>query len=332
MNARRQDDPRARSHHTQVGLRELGLLSLVAITNLVPNCAEGAVTPITYNRQVSTFAFLDTNNSPDALRSDELIESLTDGAFTELAICQLTSLGSQVTATSEQVSEITLDRVMGSFQSNVGVTVSSQQHSGLGIASGGITYEFSVDAATQLRMTGTVDAAGGASFDLSVFSSTQGFLLQRQWASTDESYEELLQLSPGNYRLAVGGGGDGTFGPQGGSFSDLMATIDAQFLLAADVPASVRATPSIVIAPNPIQDGTEISFRGPLSAGTRVAIFDPSGREVRSMDLPAGAGAETGDGARWKWDGRDRWNRAVPAGIYLIRVEGGASTRAVVLR
>ncbi|MBK8232126.1 MAG: T9SS type A sorting domain-containing protein [Candidatus Eisenbacteria bacterium] len=328
MIACRRDDFRTTSPHPRVGIPGLGLLCMLASTILGPPSAVGALTPIAYDRTVSTFAFLDTNTSPDALRSDERIESFTGGGFSENALCLLESLGSQVTAASDQSSEITVDRVVASFHSSAAIVVGSQQHSALGIASGGIIYDFSVDAATQVRLTGNVIAAGGATFDLSLYSPVEGFLLRRQWSSISESYDETIDLAPGSYQLAVGGGGDAAFSPLGISSSDLVASFDAQFTAASDAPAGLPPSPEFSLAPNPIAEGTEIFLSGSVPHGRRIAIFDPAGREVRSLTVPGG----TNQGVRVTWDRRDRWNRRVPAGIYLVRVAGGPSVRAVVLR
>jgi len=75
-------------------------------------------------------------------------------------------------------------------------------------------------------------------------------------------------------------------------------------------------------APNPFVGGTAIGYRlGPASStdGVSVAICDVSGRLVRTLRAPGATGQ------LW-WDGTDDAGRALPGGIYLLRLAGDGRT------
>lgn len=83
------------------------------------------------------------------------------------------------------------------------------------------------------------------------------------------------------------------------------------------LPAFLRATP------NPSSGVVTIELRR-ASAGVpaRVTVHDLSGREIALLE---GSGS-TGAPDRFKWDGRDRRGRPVPAGVYLVRARTGEHT------
>ncbi|MBM3317707.1 MAG: T9SS type A sorting domain-containing protein, partial [Candidatus Eisenbacteria bacterium] len=81
--------------------------------------------------------------------------------------------------------------------------------------------------------------------------------------------------------------------------------------------------------PNPAQGGTGIVFGLPGAAEVRLAVYDVSGRAVRTLvsgSLAAGEHAIV-------WDGRDEGGRAVSGGVYLYRLEtqGRTITRKMVV-
>ncbi len=81
--------------------------------------------------------------------------------------------------------------------------------------------------------------------------------------------------------------------------------------------------------PNPFNPSTEIRFVLPEPARVELAIFGVSGRWLRTLaagELGAGEHAAT-------WDGRDDAGAALPAGVYLCRLEaaGMASARKLLL-
>ena len=88
----------------------------------------------------------------------------------------------------------------------------------------------------------------------------------------------------------------------------------------ADTPILVRAVAcnggadaALRFAPNPFRGALHVS--GP--AGTRITIFDLSGRRRRTARLDGGGA--------FAWDGRDDSGRTVSPGLYFVR--GGDSTR-----
>jgi hypothetical protein len=90
---------------------------------------------------------------------------------------------------------------------------------------------------------------------------------------------------------------------------------------------------ALAAAPNPVRRGSSVTVR--LSAAEGVAVtldaFDARGRRVARLF----AGEATG-GRSVAWDGNDADGRAVPAGIYWLRLAarsgaGEATTRIVLL-
>jgi hypothetical protein len=68
--------------------------------------------------------------------------------------------------------------------------------------------------------------------------------------------------------------------------------------------------------PNPSSGPVTLDFTVPQAAHVSIAIYDAAGRMVRRLEdgpLPVGRRSTS-------WDGRDSGGRAVPAGIYLVRL------------
>lgn len=72
------------------------------------------------------------------------------------------------------------------------------------------------------------------------------------------------------------------------------------------------------VAPNPFVGSAAISFRLPRTGYVGVSVHDFAGRLVRSLDRRT---LDRGDHLV-KWDGRDARGTTVPAGVYLVSVEG----------
>jgi hypothetical protein len=71
------------------------------------------------------------------------------------------------------------------------------------------------------------------------------------------------------------------------------------------------------IATGPTEGSTKVSFDLPSAARVRVAVYSPSGRQVRSVlaeSMSAGSHEAT-------WDGCDASGAPVPAGVYYIQIE-----------
>lgn len=82
--------------------------------------------------------------------------------------------------------------------------------------------------------------------------------------------------------------------------------------------------PAISIAPNPVRPGEPLDIVVPSLPGAHVAIYDLAGRRVADPEM-----AEADFGRRARWDGRDARGRAVPAGIYFVRLRSRDATAAV---
>jgi len=77
--------------------------------------------------------------------------------------------------------------------------------------------------------------------------------------------------------------------------------------------------------PNPFAGGTTIAYRlGPGSSadGVSVAIYDVAGRLVRTLR----AQSVKGGTAQLRWDGTDDAGRALPGGMYVLRMAGDGRT------
>jgi glucose/arabinose dehydrogenase len=85
------------------------------------------------------------------------------------------------------------------------------------------------------------------------------------------------------------------------------------------VPASAG---TLLAAPNPFRETTDLSFRLSAQARASLAIFDVSGRKVRTLWDGSAPAGET----RAPWDGEDARGVRVPAGVYLARLERDGTT------
>jgi hypothetical protein len=98
----------------------------------------------------------------------------------------------------------------------------------------------------------------------------------------------------------------------------------------ADPPSAVGG-PTLAITPNPCFGSARISRSGVEGGPWSVAIHDATGRRVRTLRSPGPGPAES-----ISWDGLDELGRAVPAGVYLVRMQprSGAAraARLLVLR
>jgi len=83
-------------------------------------------------------------------------------------------------------------------------------------------------------------------------------------------------------------------------------------------------------APNPFSPETVVEYEVPEGGAiVTVKVFDVSGRLVRTLvDGPAAGGV-----SRAAWDGCDAAGRALPAGVYFVRMawDGGQTTRKTIL-
>ena len=96
----------------------------------------------------------------------------------------------------------------------------------------------------------------------------------------------------------------------------------------ADLTASpplLAAAPALGAYPNPLREGTRVSFVNPNVGSGRVDVYDAAGRLVRRLHaglLPAGE-------STFRWDGRDDRGRRAAAGVYHARATGPAGSAAI---
>jgi subtilisin family serine protease len=77
-------------------------------------------------------------------------------------------------------------------------------------------------------------------------------------------------------------------------------------------------------APNPMSGAAAIRFELPTAGSVRLALFQASGRRVRTLvegQRPAGSHVAA-------WDGRDDRGESLPGGIYFAKLEAAGETRS----
>ncbi len=134
---------------------------------------------------------------------------------------------------------------------------------------------------------------------------------------------DLRTLHPGPYQfhvLALDAAGNRT---------EIVDSVNVvRYTTSAKVSAGGERLPrnlTLRTRPNPFSSTVVLIWSAPRSPGRRLEIFDVLGRRVAIHELTSAANA-----GMWTWDGRDRWGRPVPSGIYLCRLT--AAGRSVVTR
>jgi hypothetical protein len=195
----------------------------------------------------------------------------------------------------------------------------------------------------QLQAVGAGDLDGDGRPDLAVASTSRDLsvLLNRGPLAPAGSGFRITSpaygLGESSYDLVIAdldGDGASDIATSGGNTVDhwiavLLGRGGARPAGPAEEPAARRVRPRLgPPAPAPFRDATTIHFslagRGPA----RLAVFDVTGRRVRTLlDAPLAAGPHA-----VTWDGRDAAGRAVAAGVYFVRLErdGAVSVRKVV--
>jgi hypothetical protein len=101
--------------------------------------------------------------------------------------------------------------------------------------------------------------------------------------------------------------------------------------LSANVPAWPEVALLDAPSPNPVAGATTIRYELRDDAPVSVALYDLSGRMVRTLVN----GVVTGGGHRVLWDGTDTMGQPLAGGVYTCKLEtpqASASTRVVVVR
>lgn len=299
----------------------------VVLACLAAPSAHAEVTLVSQSRIVSTFAFLDPGPGWDALRSEELIESLEAGPFLEHAVCHVDSASSFVTTTADQESSIAAGAITSTFSISAEGRLVPPGLASLGIASTGLTQDFDLDAPTSCMISATVSATGDAVVDIEIRIRDGIEILRWQLFATEEEIEHEEVLSPGSYQLTVGAGGEGATGPGGTGTSFADVTFSLTFAHPASVEGGIASAPRRVLAyPSPASSTVMLELREGNDSPSALRVFDTAGSLVRTLTLPGGAPVE--------WDTRDAQGRPVPNGIYFVRRDGtaAADARVTILR
>jgi hypothetical protein len=123
-----------------------------------------------------------------------------------------------------------------------------------------------------------------------------------------------------------------------GTFSGTTVDIDnvffvvsvssGSFNLAGDpllaTPVAPASGPVVTAQPNPFNPQTTLTFSLPTAQPVAAAVFDVSGRRVRTL---TGGWLDAGPVAL-AWNGQDDHDRPAPAGVYLFRVTGAGWSQA----
>ncbi len=86
-------------------------------------------------------------------------------------------------------------------------------------------------------------------------------------------------------------------------------------------PVSIRLS----LYPNPFNPSTTVSFSLSSTAAARLAVYDITGRRVRTLV----SGRITTGNHSAVWDGRDDAGRSVSSGVYIARIESGRSVQSM---
>ncbi|MBK7046936.1 MAG: hypothetical protein IPH48_10565 [bacterium] len=110
----------------------------------------------------------------------------------------------------------------------------------------------------------------------------------------------------------------GAFHTAGGRPSSHVAAWSDPAVLGS--PSGVTGPPAAVVSltasPNPFNPRTTIAFTLPQAGDTMLAVYDLAGRRVATLvEAPLPEGPTSLD-----WDGRDDAGRALPSGVYLVRL------------
>jgi len=165
---------------------------------------------------------------------------------------------------------------------------------------------------------------------------------------TDSARNSIWQHCYGSYLLdsphdltIADDGGMIIVGNSGGNNGDVsghhgpLNTDDIWVLKLADVPAGVQGPDKTVHAfkvyPNPVSSSAKIAFYLPSSSKVTVAIYDMSGKAVKTL-----LNEHVGSGYReLNWDCSSEYQQPVSSGIYIVRITAGgfsAHTKISVIR
>lgn len=100
-------------------------------------------------------------------------------------------------------------------------------------------------------------------------------------------------------------------------------TILKPALVSAPGPSQATTLSLAAARPSPFSERTELGFTLPRAGRVSLAVFDISGRRVRTL----AQGMRAAGAHRVAWDGRDQRGARVAAGAYVVRLEAGGERR-----
>jgi hypothetical protein len=142
-----------------------------------------------------------------------------------------------------------------------------------------------------------------ASFGLGTATMVDSLIVRWPWRGTD-----VLTGLPTNVRYNIREGGN-------------LSPVDEPSAGERDMPTVLTVHEP---APNPFNPSTVIRFELPGSATVSLAVYDATGRRVRTL---IGSEPLAGGSHESRWDGFDDAGRAVASGLYLFQLRAGAERR-----
>ncbi|MBD3160598.1 MAG: S8 family serine peptidase [Candidatus Eisenbacteria bacterium] len=109
---------------------------------------------------------------------------------------------------------------------------------------------------------------------------------------------------------------------------DLAAASEAVLAFNAIEEPDRPAAAALTGAPNPFRDRARIRFSVPAAGDVRLAVYDATGRRIRTLiDGAVAAGPN-----QFTWDGRDDTGRPLGSGVYFYRLDGDGVRRTGAIR
>jgi hypothetical protein len=107
---------------------------------------------------------------------------------------------------------------------------------------------------------------------------------------------------------------------------------DVDVLITSGTPAPEAVAAGYALegaAPNPFNPSTTVGYAVPEACRVSIVVHDTRGRRVRTLLERAFAGAARGHVV---WDGRDAAGRALPSGVYWVRLRSAGAANVEVSR
>ncbi len=144
-------------------------------------------------------------------------------------------------------------------------------------------------------------------------------------AATGLGYEvrpgDVRTVGTINRGAGIGDGGQITLELEFGDGSEaLIQAAPSEVVAVSDGTPSARRVP-VSVYPNPFRFESVITIRGEGAGPLVIAVFDATGRRVRTLESTPSTEREV----RVFWDGRDDAGRRLSPGVYFVRTQRGAA-------